>query len=377
MSEQEKKRKPFKMMTAGPVNVTDTVKRAMVYPEIGHREPEFEKLYAEVRGRLLDAFAVDTKDYSSVIINGSGTSAMETIISSAVHDGKKMLVVNNGFFGERMIEICETYKIPVVKTGYQWGEYPKLAGIEKLLIRETDIEAVSAVFMETSTGMTNPIKEIGELCKRYNKTFIVDAVSGFAGDSLEIQGSNIDFCFSNSNKGIGGLPVIALALAKKSALEKIRDIKPRNYSLNLLSYHNYADSAKHSNQTPFTPQISYISMLNQALKELLEEGIDNRISRYRENSSLLRRRFSEMGFKFQLPEEYMSNVMTNVLIPKNYGYEEFHTSLKEKGYIIYPGKGPLDGKVLHIANIGTHTTKEVGEFCDVVGEIVGEKRVEY
>ena len=377
MSEQEKQRKPFKMFTAGPVNVTDTVKRAMIYPEMGHREPEFEELYTEVREKLLKAFAVDPVDYSSVVINGSGTSAMETIISSAVHDGKKMLVVNNGAFGDRMAEICQIYGIPTVKTSYQWGQYPHIGGVERLLLQEPEVEAVSMVFMETSTGMRNPVREIGELCKKYDKMFIVDAVSGFAGDLLDIPASNIDFCFSNDNKCIGGLPVIAFALAKRSAIEKIRNIRPRNYSLNFLSYHDYADSEKHSNQTPFTPQIPLLSMLNQALKELLEEGIDNRIARYRANSQLMRTRLGELGFRFQLPQEYMSNVMTNVLIPKNYKYEEFHNPLKQKGMIIYPGKGPLVDKILHIANVGTHTTKDVSEFCDVLAEIVKEKKLEY
>ncbi len=361
-------------MTAGPVNVSDAVKQSMIYPEIGHREKEFSELYAEIRRKLLEVFGVDSKDYSPVVINGSGTSAMETVISSTVNEGRKMLVVNNGAFGDRMAEICDIYRIPAIKTGYQWGEYPRLSGIEKLLLQEPEIEAVSIVFMETSTGMLNPVREVGRLCKKYDKMFIVDAVSGLAGDPLNIKASNIDFCFGNDNKCIGGLPVIAFACAKRSAIEKIRDINPRNYSLNLLKYHAYAE---HGNQTPFTPQIPLFFMLNQALKELLEEGVNQRIARYRENSRLMRQRLSSLGFKFQLPEEQMSNLMTNVLLPRNYCYEEFHGPLKQRGYIIYPGKGPLEGKIMHIANVGTNTTKEVSEFCDAVAQIVEKKRAGY
>jgi 2-aminoethylphosphonate-pyruvate transaminase len=369
----EKKGRRFRMFTAGPVNVSDAVKQSMIYPEMGHREPEFENLYVGIRRKLLEVFRAEPSKYSSFVIGGSGTAAMESVISSVIHPGRKILVVNNGAFGDRMAEICKIHGIPAIQTGYEWGQYPDVKGIEAIL-HKNDVEAISMVFMETSTGMVNPVKEVGELARKYGKTFIVDAVSGLAGDYLDVQESNIDFCFSNTNKGLSGLPAISFICARKEAIEKIKDIPQRTMYLNLLSYYKYAEK---SNQTPFTPQIPLFFMLNQAADELLQEGLDNRHERYKQNSSLLRSRLKELGFRFQLPERYMSRVMTNVLIPKNYEYEEFHTQLKERDYIVYPGKGPLDGKVMHIANVGTNTTKEVSEFCDAIAEIVKEKRVQY
>ncbi|MEK6897430.1 MAG: alanine--glyoxylate aminotransferase family protein [Nanoarchaeota archaeon] len=373
LKKTKKRKKASRMMTAGPVNVTPTVMQSLIYAEMGHREPEFEELYSDIRQKLLTVFAADSQDYNSFVIGGSGTAAMESVLSSIVHKGRKMLVINNGAFGDRMAEICDVYGIPAIRTDYQWGEYPQIEGIEALIAQNSDIESVSMVFMETSTGMVNPVGEVGELCKKYGKMFAIDAVSGFAGDSLDIRASNVDFCFSNTNKGLSGLPVISFVLAKKNSVEKIKDIPERSYYLSLLKHIKYAEQ----NQTPFTPQIPLFFMLNQALKELLEEGVDNRINRYGENSNLMRKRLGELGFKFQLPEKYLSNVMTNVLIPGNYDYEEFHTPLREKGYIIYPGKGPLEGKVMHIGNVGTHTTKEVNGFCDAVSQIVKKRKVEY
>ncbi len=367
-------RTPFKMFTAGPVNVSDTVKQSLIYPEMGHREPEFSELYSEVRKKLLKVFSVDSKDYSSFVIGGSGTAAIESVLASNVHKGRKMLVVNNGFFGERMAQICGIYGIPTLEADHQWGEYPQLSRIERMLLHEPDIEAVSMVFMETSTGMVNPVREIGSLCKKYDKMFIIDAVSGLAGDPLDVRESNIDFCVSNTNKGISGLPVISFILAKRDAIKKIRDISSRTYYLNLLKHYDYAEK---SNQTPFTPQIPFFYMLRQALDELLEEGVENRQKRYKENSTLMRERLAKLGFRFQLPEEHMSNVMTNVLLPGNYDFEEFHEQLRKEGYIIYPGKDRLEGKIMHIGNVGTHTTKEVGEFCDAISQIVKERRIEY
>ncbi len=372
-----KPKKPFKMMTAGPVNVSPAVKQSLIYSEIGHRELEFSDLYKEVRGKLLKVFKANSEEYSSFVVGGSGTAAIESVLSATVHDGRKMLVVNNGAFGDRMAEICQIYGISTLKTGCQWGGYPKLEGIEKLLMQEPEIEAVSMVFMETSTGMVNPVREVGGLCKKYNKMFIVDAVSGLAGDPLNVHESNIDFCISNTNKGLSGLPVISFVCARKNAVEKVRDIPPRNFYLSMLKHYDYAESPNHPNQTPTTPQIPLFYMLNQALDELLEEGIENRHRRYGENSAVLRNRLNKLGFKFQLPEGYRSNVMTNVLIPKSHEYKEFHTPLKEKGYIVYPGKGPLEGRIIHIANVGTHTKKDVNEFCDALAEIVKDRKIEY
>lgn len=360
--------KKSKMMVAGPVNVTDSVKKSLVYDEIGHREPEFEKIYSSVADQLLKAFSVDSSKYTPFVIGGSGTAAIESAITANIHSGRKMLVVNNGAFGDRMVDICSTYKIPRVRTNNQWGEYPNLSKIEKLLISKPKIEAVSMTLLETSTGMVNPVDEVGKLCKKYNKLFIVDAVSGFAGDPLDVGSSHIDFCISNTNKGLSGLPVISFGIAKNKTLDKIKDIQPRNYYLNLLKHIKYGGK----NQTPFTPQIPLFRMLDQSLTELLEEGVENRIERYAENSRLMRQRLSQMGFALQL-HDHMSNVMTNVLLPKNYAYLDIHSRLKDKGYIVYPGKGHLEGKVIHIANVGTTTTKEVDEFCNVLSQIITER----
>ncbi len=373
MSEKNEQGKRFKMFTAGPVNVSQTVKDSMIYPEMGHREPEFENLYAGIRAKLLEVFRADSSKYSSFVIGGSGTAGMETVLSSVIHPGRKVLVINNGAFGDRMAEICKIHEIPTIETDYRWGQYPDLKGIEAIL-HKSEVEAISMAFLETSTGMSNPVREVGQLAKKYGKTFIVDAVSGLAGDYLDVQEFNIDFCFSNTNKGLSGLPALSFVCARKNAVEKIKDISPRTMYLNLMPYYKYAEK---SNQTPFTPQIPLFFMLDQSLNELLEEGLDARHERYRENSALMRSRLKNLGFRFQLPERQMSNVMTNVLIPQNYEYEEFHTPLKEEGYIIYPGKGPLDGKVLHIANVGTHTKDDVSEFCDALEKITSAKRPEY
>ncbi len=364
----------YRMFVAGPVNVSEEVKKATVYSEIGHREPEFSNLFKNVREKLIKVFRGNEKNYSAVVIGGSGTSATETLLSSILHDDKKLLVVANGAFGERINEICELHGLTTSYLHYEWGEFPKLDEIEARLKEDPTIEAVSMVLMETSTGMLNPVRETGELCKKYDKSFIVDAISALGGEPLDMVKDNVDYCLTNTNKCLGGLPVLGIICYKKSIIEKSKDVKPRSYYLDFFKYIKYSDK---ENQTPFTPQIPLFYMLDEALNQLIKEGLENRWKRYKNNGDLLKKRFKEMGFKFQLKEQEMSNLMVNVLTPNNYTFKEFHDKLKERGYIFYPGKGPLLGKVLHFANIGTLTEKDIIEFCKNLKEIVEEKPVEY
>jgi len=359
-----------KLFIAGPVNVSWKVKEAMLYPEIGHREPEFSNLLKDVKQKLLYAFGADPKSdkYSAVVIGGSGTSATETVLSSVLHSNKKTLVVSNGAFGERISEICDTYKIPIVHLKYGWGESPNLNEIEEKINKDKEIEAVTIVLMETSTGMLNQVNQIGKICKQHDKIFIVDAISALGGEELEMGEGNIDYCIANTNKCLGGLPVLGMVCFKKSSLEKSKDVKPRSYYLDLFRYIKYAEK----NQTPFTPQIPLIYMLREALNGLIEEGIENRIKRFAYNGGLLKQKLKEIGLKFQLKEEEMSNLMVNVLIPENIAYDKLHQKLKEKGYIIYPGKGPLEGKIIHFANIGTLNEKDVVRFSNELKDILAK-----
>lgn len=366
--------KKYKMFVAGPVNVHDEVKDSMNYGEIGHRETEFSDLFKNIKQNFHFAFGTESKkeDYDFVVIGGSGTSATETLLSSVLHDDKKTLVIANGAFGERINEICELHKVPTILLNYGWGNYPNLEEIEQRM-QNNEIEAVTAVLMETSTGMLNPIKKIGELCKKYEKTFIVDAVSALAGEPLNMVEDNIDYCITNTNKTLEGLPVLGIIGYKKLTIEKSKDVKPKSYYLDFFKHVKYAEH----DQTPFTPQIPLFYMLDKALERLKEEGVQNRISRYKRNGDLLKKTLYEIGFKPQLKENEMSNLMINVLTPKNWTYEEFHDKLKERGYIFYPGKGELDGKVIHLANIGTLTEEDVIDFCNDIKDVIKERPIEY
>lgn len=366
----------YKIFVAGPVSVQEEVKEAMVYKDICHREKEFEDLFNDVKEKLLFAFGVDSKsdEYGVVVIGGSGTSAMETILASVLHKDKQTLVVSNGAYGERINDICNLHDIKTSFLDYGWKGYPNLKDIEQKLQQDKNIEAVAVVLLETSTGMLNPIKQIGELCKKYNKILIVDAISGLAGENFNMREFNVDYCIGSANKGIGGVPTLGLICFKRSVLEKSRDVKPRSYYLDLFKHIKYSEE---NSQTPFTPQIPLFFMMNKALDYLLEEGVKNRVKRYQNNAHIIREKLKEMNLKIQHKDGERSLLTINMMIPKNYTYEEISSKLKEQSYIVYPGKGPLTGKIIHIAGMGVLQEEDVLNFCKAMREAIKYKIPEY
>ena len=347
-----------KIMITGPVNASKQVKKLMPYPEIGHREPEFEKLYNQVKNKLYKLFGASKREFDMAIIGGSGTSAMESTISSVV---EHPLIISNGAFGERMAEICDVYKINYSFLKYEWGDYPDINLIEKVLKIDSSIKEVCMIYMETSTGMLNPIYELGKLCKKYNKTFIVDVVCAIGGERIDMIKNNIDFCFASSNKGIGGPPVVGMVCCRKSKLK----LKKRNLYLDLSKYLDYGKTG----QTPFTPPIPLFYLMNESLNDLFKEGLNKRIKRFRGCTDLLRKELKKLGLKFCL-KDHMSGYMTNVIIPKGLTFKTIHDKLKKNGFLIYPGKGILLGKAMHIATMGTITQKDVKEFIKELKRIL-------
>jgi len=349
----------MKLFIAGPVNTSESLKKIIPYNEMGHREPEFENLYKGVKTKLYKVFKINKKEFDFAIIGGSGTSAIESMISSIVN--KKILVISNGAFGERAYEICKIYGLQRVYLQYSWGDYPNELEIEKILQNDPEIGFVYMVHMETSTGMLNPIKEVGNLCKKYNKTYLIDSVCAIGCEKLDMNEFNIDFCAFSSNKGIGGVPVVGMVCCRKNKLNN----QKRNMYLNLNSYLDYSKK----NQTPFTPAIPMFYFLNEVLVDLLKEGVNNRLKRYKNNCDLLKKELTKLDLEFYL-KDYMANIMVNVIIPNGLTFKLIHDELKKRGFIIYNGKDELEGKIMHIATMGDLTEKDIKEFVKNLKEII-------
>ncbi len=350
------------LFSPGPVMVKDNVREAMMHYDICHRGAEFEALFADTTKKINQLFRADDS-YQSVIISGSGTSANETVLSSIFNPGEAVLLVRNGVFGERLQEIIEQYGIPYVDASFEWGDYPDVSRIEELIAANPKVKAVAMVCHETSTGMINPVRAVGELCKRYGKWYFVDCVSAAAGEEIDIAGFNITFATSVGGKCLGAFPGSAYVCGKKEVLETLTPKMGKNVYLNLARHYR---SAVEKNQTPNTPNVNVFWALNQALTNILEEGVENRVARYAECAKILRKGMKKLGLTLLL-SEHMSNTVTSVFLPEGRDLKQFLDDMEDTGYVVYSGKGKyVEMGMFQVANMGEISPEDCKNFLEVL-----------
>ena len=356
------------LLNPGPVNVTDQVRQALMLPDLCHREKEFSDLMAMIRKKLLKAFDIE-KEYTSVLVSGSGTAALEMAVSSSLSPGRSMLVIQNGVYGERISKICEIYQFRQRTIQLKWGEPPNLKDIENELKQNPDIEVVALVHHETTTGLLNPLEALGELARRYEKVFLVDCISSLAGDAIDFRSCPIDIAVGTANKCVQGFPGVSFVLFRKEELKRLSKIPERSLYLNLTNYHK----AQETGGILFTPAIPAYYALDVALDELIEETVAGRIKRYSKVAQFLRTGFRDIGLEFLIPENSQSNCLTSLHLPKGLSYEKLHDELKANGFVIYAGQGNLSENIFRVANMGDITQKEFERFLQVLKPTLPKK----
>ena len=344
--------------------VKDNVREALLHYDICHRGAEFEAMFEDTQKKINKLFNADDS-YYSVLISGSGTSANETVLSSVFQKGEEALLVKNGVFGERLEEILHKYEVPIVEASFEWAEYPDLVKIEELIAANPKIKVVVMVFHETSTGMINPVKEVGALCKKYNKWFYVDSVSAAAGQHIDVVENNITFTSSVGGKCVGAFPGSAYVCAKEEVLKSITKEQGKNVYMNLAKHY---ESAKKDHQTPNTPNVTLFWALNKALTNILEGGLDQQIERYKKCAAILRTGMQDLGLKILLPEKYMCNTVTSVFLPAGKDLKTFLKDMENHGYVVYSGKGKYENMgMFQVANMGEIHEDDCKEFLKVLG----------
>lgn len=349
------------LLNPGPVNVTERVRQALLKPDLCHREKEFSDLMQSIRSKLVRAFGVQD-DFDAVLTTGSGTAALEMAVSSCLGEGQSMLVIRNGVYGDRIAAMADAYGFQTVCLDTPWGVPPVMDDIEKALKESPNIEVVALVHHETTTGLLNPVHEVGELARKYKKRFLVDSISGLAGDALDFNRANVDYCVGTANKCLQGLPGVSFVLVRKTELARLEKIPERSHYFNLYKNHQ----AQEKGDTLFTPAVQIHYALDAALDELLKETVQGRIKRYRQAAAMLRKGFHEMGLEFIVPETHLSNTLTALKLPVGITYPGLHDRLKEKGFVIYAGQKKLSKTIFRIANMGDITTEEFQRLLDTL-----------
>lgn len=354
------------LLNPGPVNVSERVRQALHRPDICHRESEFTELLHGIQAKLLKAFVPGAEqDYAAVVITGSGTSAVESAMMSAIPHGKRMLIINNGVYGERLSQMVGLHRLGVSELKYDWIIKPDPERLRLALRQHPEVHGVAMVHHETTTGLLNPVKDIAEVVDSQNRVFIVDAVSSLAGETIDIAGSHIYMVAGTAGKCIQGFPGVSFVLVRKGFLERMRAYPKRSLYLHLT---HYVDDQGRGT-VPFTPAVQLYYAFDEALNELLEEGVARRIQRYRKMAGLIRDRMAKLNVKPVLTPDRLSNTITAYYLPEGLTYHSLHDRLKAQGYVVYAGQGNLENKVFRIANMGALTEAQLVSFLDAFERI--------
>nr|WP_286170926.1 2-aminoethylphosphonate--pyruvate transaminase [Bacillus sp. NTK071] len=353
------------LLNPGPATTTDTVKHAQIVADICPRESDFGDTMTSV-SQALTEFVGNPNEYSTILFGGSGTAAVESILSSVV-DNEAIVIVNNGAYGKRMLKIATIYGLNVLEY-----DSPLESGIDltklELLIKNASVTISHLVIVhcETTTGLLNNIEAVGNICKKHNIAMIVDAMSSYGAIPIDMKRMNVSYLAASSNKNLQGMAGISFVIANNEQLEKAKEIKPRNLYLNL--YEQYQHFAK-TKQMRFTPPVQTLYALQQAILETQWEGIERRYTRYSKTWQTLINGIKKLGLTHLIDEANHSRIITSIVEPSHKGYEfnALHDFLYERGFTIYPGK--LEGlNTFRVANIGDITYKDMECFLTLLDQ---------
>lgn len=360
------------LFTPGPLLTSPTVKQAMLR-DLGARDGAFIDLVREIRQRLLQLAGVGGGTYEAVLMQGSGTFGVESVLSSIVPRGGKLLVAVNGAYGRRMAEIASALAIEV-ETIVSPERLPIVPQqVAEALARDPAITHVGMIHCETTTGILNPVEEVGGLVRERRRTFLVDAMSSFGGMPLDLRAWGIDFLISSANKCLEGVPGISFVLARRDLLAEA-DGRARSVSLDLVSQWKGLES---NGQFRFTPPTHVLLAFSRALMELeTEGGITARASRYAENRRILLDGMMELGFEPYLAPPYQSHIITTFrhLSHPKFTFTGLYQRLSDKGFVIYPGK-LTDCDCFRIGTIGHIFPRDVRSLLVAVRSSLEEMGV--
>ena len=352
------------LLNPGPATTTDTVKLAQVVPDICPREKEFADMMKRLRADLLRvAHAPETK-YTAVLFCGSGTINIDICLNSLLPAGKKVLVVNNGAYSSRAVEICQYYGLPHIDLRSSVFEQPDLDAVAKALDDNPDVALVYTTHHETGTGILNPIREIGAMAHAHGAVFVVDTTSSLGMIPFDMEQDNVDFCMASAQKGLMAMTGLSFIIGNEAEIRRSKDYPKRSYYCNL--YLQY-DFFERTGEMHFTPPVQTIYATIQALKEYFEVGETAKFARHRRVIEAIHKGLADMGLREVIPLDLQSGLVASVLYPDdpNWDFERVHDYCYERGFTIYPGKISTTN-TFRLCALGTIDVPDIEAFFQVL-----------
>lgn len=351
------------LLNPGPATTTDSVKMAQIVPDICPREKEFVDMMKSIQKDLVRIVHGNQEKYTAVLFCGSGTINMDICLNSLLPEGKKILIINNGAYSQRAVEICCYYGLDHINLEFQYNELPDLDIVSHVLMEDPDIALVYTTHHETGTGLLNPIKEIGGIVHKHHSIFIVDTTSSYAMIPIDMERDNIDFCMASAQKGIMAMTGLSFIIGDKNIIEKSADYPKRSYYCNL--YLQY-DFFRKRGEMHFTPPVQTIYSVKQALKEYWEEGELKKWNRHTRVFQALHYGLEQLGFHCLLNKKLQSGLVVAIHYPddKNWDFTKVHDYCYVRGFTIYPGKVQGENS-FRLCALGAIDEEDIENFFEV------------
>lgn len=340
-------------MLPGPVQVHPRIQQAMLRPIIGHRSQEFKKLYHETVNLLKTYLQTE---YDTFLITGSGTAAVEACISNLIDPANPplFLALVNGKFGSRMADIAEAFGARVIRAGVNWGKAITTELVEFNLSRYPEISTVLVCHNETSTGVLNPLKKIGDICHKHDKLLVADVVTSFGSVDICPKEMNVDMLAAGSQKCIGIPPGLSFVTISLKAWERMPKTRHSYY----LDLEHYKENAL-KDYTPWTPAITLVYGLREALLMALEEGVRTRHRRQATSALLLRIAMQAMGLGILANSDCWSPIVTAVKMPTGIDPEVVIKGMREFGVLVAASHEHLKRSYIRIGTLNNVDFKDV------------------
>lgn len=360
------------LLNPGPATTTDTVKLAQIVPDICPREKEFGNIMKEIQKDLVKIVHGE-EDYTSVLFCGSGTINIDVCLNSLLPKNKKIMIINNGVYSSRAVEVCQYYGLPYIELKFDFDKYPEIELIDKTLKENKDIAFVYTTHNETASGLLNPIREIGEIVHKNNCFFVVDTTSTYAMIPIDVKKDNIDFCMASSQKGLMAMTSLSFIVGKKDIIEKSKDFPKRSYYCNLYMQYKYFED---HGQMHFTPPVQTIYSVRQAIKEYFEEGEINKYQRHIETIKEISNGLAKYGFKEIIDKDKQSGLVISIKEPAdpNWNFEKIHDYCYKRGFTIYPGT-IKELKTFRLCSLGAINKYDIIEFFKVFEQALKENNI--
>ena len=361
----------YLLLTPGPLTTTRTVREAMM-EEYSTWDVDYNNIVESIRNSLVRLAVrddVNFNSFTSVLMPGSGTFSVESVVGSVIPSGGKLLVLNNGAYGARVATISRMLGIETVELSQVETELTNLNEVEKILMEDSAISHVAMVHCETTTGMLNPAEAVGEIVRRLGRIYILDAMSSFGGIPISMESTGAHYLISSANKCVQGVPGFGFVIADRDQLESTKGLA-RSHSLDL--YEQWREMESKGGKWRFTSPTHVVNAFACALEELdAEGGVEARHNRYLNNHKTLVEGMRSIGFKTLINDEFQSPIITSFHCPDlaAFDFQNFYDALKERGFVIYPGK-VSNADCFRIGTIGDIFKDDILELLKRIEEVM-------